>query len=322
MSSRLCVAVLFGGASHEAEVSRVSAREVGAALASRGYEVHPLEADTGLAAALLALRPDVVFPALHGAPGEDGTVQGLLEMLGLPYVGSGVEASAYAMNKVIAKYAFRAAGLPVAREVVIDPHEAPAQAIERIVGTLGDAVAVKPATQGSGLGVTLVRNANQLDAALQLARSFGQRVLVEEFVKGSEITVAVLDRHGENAHALPVVEIRTPENTWYDYEHRYTAGKSEHLVPAPLPAAASSELQRIAVAAHRALGCRDLSRADFVYSESKGAVLLEVNTLPGMTPTSLFPDAARAVGIDFATLMDSLVASALARAGIGLTAKG
>ena len=314
MSAGRRIAVLFGGKSQEAEVSKVSAREVAAALASKGHSVSLIPADASVVAALVRERPDVVFPALHGSPGEDGTVQGMLEMMGLPYVGSGVEASAFAMNKIIAKLGFRAAGLPLARQLVFTARDEVAQSCAAIVEQLGAAVAVKPATQGSAIGVTLVRNANQLPGALQLAQSFGGSVLVEEFIVGREITVAVLDCFGHAPRLLPVVEIRTPKDTWYDYEHRYTAGESDHLIPAPVSDEATQALQRIALDAHRVLGCRDLSRADFVYNESVGPILLEVNTLPGMTPTSLFPDAARAVGISFADLMDALIESALARA--------
>ncbi len=311
------IAVLFGGKSHEAEVSKVSAREVAAALTSKGHHVSLIPADAGVVAALMQERPEVVFPALHGSPGEDGTVQGMLEMMGLPYVGSGVEASAFAMNKIIAKLAFSSAGLPLARQLVFSAQDDVSQSCAVITEQLGQAVAVKPATQGSAIGVTLVRNANQLPAALQLAQSFGGSVLVEEFIVGRELTVAVLDLFGQAPQVLPVVEIRTPTDTWYDYKHRYTAGESDHLIPAPVSDEATQALQRIALGAHRTLGCRDLSRADFVYSESTGPILLELNTLPGMTPTSLYPDAARAVGIGFAELMDSLIESALARAKSG-----
>ena len=317
MSAGRRIAVLFGGKSQEAEVSKVSAHEVAEALTSKGHRVRLIPADAGVVAALLQERPDVVFPALHGSPGEDGTVQGMLEMMGLPYVGSGVEASAFAMNKIIAKLAFRSAGLPLARQLVFNAQDDVTQSCATITEQLGQAVAVKPATQGSAIGVTLVRNANQLPSALQLAQSFGASVLVEEFIVGREITVAVLDLFGQSPQVLPVVEIRTPTDTWYDYKHRYTAGESDHLIPAPVTDEATQALQRIALDAHRALGCRDLSRADFVYSEASGPILLEVNTLPGMTPTSLYPDAARSVGIGFAELMHSLIESALARAKFG-----
>ena len=314
MSARQRIAVLFGGASNEAEVSKVSAAGVAAALTAQGHDVHSVPADRNLAQRLAQLAPDVVFPALHGPPGEDGTVQGLLEMMELPYVGSGVEASAFAMNKIIAKAAFRLAALPVADEVVVrartqDVHAACAD----IGAALGERVAVKPSRQGSALGVTLVRNANELPAALTLALSFGGDVLVERFITGREITVAVLDLFATPARALPVIEIRTAKGTWYDYHNRYTAGASEHLIPAPLPVEITAQLTRIALDAHFALGCRDLSRADFVLDEALAPVLLEVNTLPGMTPTSLFPDAANAVGITFEMLMQQLIDSALAR---------
>lgn len=315
MPARCRIAVLFGGASKEAAVSEVSATGVATALANLGHDVTRVPADRHLARRLGELAPEVVFPALHGPPGEDGTVQGLLEMMELPYVGSGVEASAFAMNKIIAKHAFRMAHLPVADEVVVradtsDIHQAAAH----IDAILGSQVAVKPNRQGSALGVTLVRNANELPAALILALSFGGDVLIEKFITGREVTVAVLDLHGSTARALPVIEIRTAASTWYDYEHRYTAGASEHLIPAPIPENVAQQLASIAIRAHIALGCRDLSRADFVLSDAMSPVLLEVNTLPGMTPTSLFPDAAHAVGISFENLMQQLIDSALARA--------
>ena len=315
MSARRRIAVLYGGASNEAAVSEVSARGVAEALASQGHEVHSIPADRDLARRLGELSPDVVFPALHGPPGEDGTVQGLLEMLEIPYVGSGVEASAFAMNKIIAKHAFRMAGLPVAEEVIVRAGKQDVQqACAHIEATLGARVAVKPNRQGSALGVTLVRTAAELPAALTLALSYGGDVLIEEFITGREITVAVLDLCGASAYALPVIEIQTAKGAWYDYHNRYTAGAAVHLVPAPLPAAVSQRLMDIAVAAHLALGCRDLSRADFVLSEALAPVLLEVNTLPGMTPTSLYPDAANAVGISFPMLMQNLIESALQRA--------
>lgn len=315
MTLRRRIVVLHGGASNEAAVSEVSAKGVVAALQSQGHDVVSVVADQDLARRLLELSPEVVFPALHGPPGEDGTVQGLLEMLEIPYVGSGVEASAFAMNKIIAKHAFRAAGLPVADDIVVGAGSSDIYAAcAQIVDTLGPRVAVKPNRQGSALGVTLVKNANELPTALVLALSFGGDVLIEKFITGREITVAVLDLHGTAAYALPVVEIRTAPDAWYDYHNRYTAGASEHLIPAPLPERVAAQLATIALRAHHALGCRDLSRADFVLSDALQPVLLEVNTLPGMTPTSLYPDAARSVGISFAALMQQLIDSALARA--------
>jgi D-alanine-D-alanine ligase len=308
------IAVLQGGPSAEADVSRVSGREVTAGLMRAGHRAEPVELDALTARRLLEQRPDVVFPALHGPPGEDGTVQGFLEILGLPYVGSDVHGSAVAMDKNIAKQVFRRAGLPVAPDVLIAAGADPKAAAATAHAELGERVVIKPLRQGSALGVTPVGRKAELGDAIGRALRFGHGVLVEPFVTGREITVGVLDLHGEVPRALPVIEIRTAADEWYDFENRYTQGKSEHLVPAPLPEAVSRRLGEIAVAAHRALGLRDLSRADFIVSDAGEIVLLEVNTLPGMTPTSLYPDAAAAVGMDFARLVDALVRSAHQRA--------
>ncbi|MEZ5560383.1 MAG: D-alanine--D-alanine ligase [Pseudomonadales bacterium] len=309
------VAVLQGGPSAEAEVSRSSAAGVARALAEKGHAVDLVELDAGCARRLLALDPDVVFPALHGPPGEDGTVQGFLEILGLPYVGSGVHGSATAMDKSLAKAVFRRWQLPVAPEVVIDSGTPAVEAEQRIRAELGAQVVIKPLAQGSAIGVTRLANGGELAGPLAAALGYGSGVLVEPFIFGHEITAGVLDLHGTEARALPVIEIRTAGGEWYDYANRYTVGKSEHLLPAPLPQPVLDEIQRIALSAHRALGLRDLSRADFIVTDDHRIVLLEVNTLPGMTPTSLYPDAAAAIGLPFPELVSALVLSARRRAG-------
>ncbi len=309
------VTVLMGGPSAEASVSRTSARGVAAALETAGHRATLLELDADTAKRLLELAPDVVFPALHGPPGEDGTVQGFLEILALPYVGSGVHGSAAAMDKAIAKSVFARNGLPIAEDLVFPAGVDPARAETEILGRFGDRVVIKPLCQGSAIGVTPVANGGDLTAPLRTALNLGGGVLVEPYVLGREITVGVLDLHGREPVALPVIEIRTPEDEWYDYENRYAAGGSEHIIPAPLPADVTDKLQQVALAAHVALGLQDLSRADFIVTDDDRIVLLEVNTLPGMTPTSLFPDGARAMGIEFPELVDILVRSALERAG-------
>jgi len=306
------VVILQGGPSPEAEVSRSSAAALEQALTGLARRLTRLEVDRDLAANLLALTPDVVFPALHGPPGEDGTVQGLLDLLGLPYVGSGVAASVTAMDKTLAKHGFRAAGLPVARDVVVPQGTAPAAAAARVQSILGTEVVVKPSQQGSALGVTLVASPEALEAALELALGFGDAVLVEERLAGRELTAAVYAPAQQEAMVLPLIEIVTPGQSWYDFEHRYAPGASEHLVPAPVSEAEANAMKHIALTAHRCLGCRDLTRADLILTED-GPVLLEVNTLPGMTPTSLYPDAARAAGLSFPQLARSLVQSALSR---------
>ena len=311
MTAGLTVAVLAGGDSPEAEISRSSAAGVAAALKKRGHRPHTVEAGADLTQELLALRPDVVFPMLHGPPGEDGTVQGLLAMLGFPFVGSDVQGCAVAMDKHVAKALFRAEGLPVAEDVLVPADAEPEAAARAVQAALGDRVAIKPRRQGSALGLTPLPNGGDLVAPLRAALAFGDGVLVERFTPGREITVGVLHEHGQPAVALPVIEIAVAEGEWYDYRNRYTPGRSEHRAPA-LPAAQLADLQALAVRAHHCLGLRDLSRADFIVGDA--ICLLEVNTIPGMTPTSLYPDACRTHGIDFEELADRLVRSAERRA--------
>ena len=307
------VAVLMGGPSAEAEVSRTSAREVAAALERAGHTTERVELDESAADRLRTLSPDVVFPALHGPPGEDGTVQGFLEILGLKYVGSDVHGSAVAMDKAIAKSVFGRAGLPVADDLLFAPDTDVITAEAEILEALGDRVVIKPLSQGSAIGVTPIANGGDLKEGLAAALALGDGILVEPYVLGREITVGVLDLHGQEAKPFPVIEIRTASDEWYDFKNRYAEGGSEHVIPAPMSDALTAELQSIAVSAHKALGLRDLSRADFIVTDADEIVLLEVNTLPGMTPTSLYPDGARAIGLSFEELVDALVRSALSR---------
>lgn len=305
------IAVVCGGRSAEAEVSRVSARGVFEALRRSYDDVRLLEFDEAIGLALREAAAEVVFPVLHGPPGEDGTFQGFLEILGMPYVGSGVAASACAMDKIVAKQIFRAYNLPVAPDAIAHRGESPAAAARRAHAVLGTEVVVKPARQGSAIGVRFASDPAATEEALAAALVLDERAVVEKRIRGREITVAILER--PEPEALPVIEIRTPAGSWYDYEHRYTPGLSEHIVPAPLAPAQYARTQELAVAAHRALGCRDLSRVDLVVPEDGEPVLLEVNTLPGMTPTSLYPDAARADGLSFEELVAYLVERAASR---------
>ena len=307
----LKIAVINGGDSAEAEVSRSSARGVIAALKENFSLVSSIELDANIASRLSTFSPDVVFPILHGPPGEDGTLQGFLEILGYPYVGSDVHSSALAMDKIAAKQVFREADLPVADQCVIRRDAAITDCVARITGQLGESVVVKPASQGSAIGVTLIDNVNELHDALVAAFQYDHRLLIEERIRGRAITVGVINTV-DGTQPFPVIEITTPEGSWYDFEHRYTEGWSEHIMPADLPQQMTEELQRIAVAAHQSLGCRDLSRADFVVTD-KDIYLLEVNTLPGMTPTSLYPDGAKGYGLDFPDLCKCLVLRAANR---------
>ena len=308
------VAVLAGGNSAEASVSRSSAAGVAHALESCDHDVTVVEVDDALVGTLREMAPDVVFPVLHGPPGEDGTIQGLLTMLGLPFVGSDVRGCAVAMDKHVAKALFRAADLPVADDLFIEAGTPVATAKSRILAVFGSphpGVVVKPLRQGSALGVTPLSAGEPLAESLREALAFGDGVLVERYMAGREITVGVLDEHGREPIPLPVTEVVVAAGEWYDFVNRYTPGKSEHIIPPDLPAPTLRTLQDMALRAHRCLGLRDLSRADFVVGDD--VCLLEVNNLPGMTPTSLYPDACAAIGIDFGQLADRLVRSALRR---------
>jgi D-alanine-D-alanine ligase len=294
----------MGGWSPEREVSLSSGAECAKALIDRGYRVRTIDVGRDLPALLRALepRPDLIFNALHGVGGEDGTIQGVFEMLGIRYTHSGVRASAVAMHKPTAKQILVHAGLPVASGMVVsreaameaDPMPAP--------------FVVKPTDQGSSIGVRIVRindNSWRDDVA---GWNFGEELLVEPFVGDRELTVAVM---GERA--LGVCEI-IPRGSFYDYTAKYAPGGSDHVIPAPIPAADYAAALDIALRAHRALGCRGISRADFRYQTSgaDGArlFLLEINTQPGMTPTSLVPDIARHAGIEFPALVRWMVENA------------
>jgi D-alanine-D-alanine ligase len=298
------VAVLMGGWSPEREVSLLSGRECAKALADRGYGVRVIDVGRDLPTLLRALEPcpDVIFNALHGIGGEDGAIQGVFEMLRIPYTHSGVLASSVAMHKPTAKSIFRAAGLPVVDGVVAGLEEL------ALCDPMPAPFVVKPTNQGSSVGVRIVRVSDNSWREEVTAWCFGDEVLVERFVPGRELTVAVMEDR-----ALGVCEI-VPHGSFYDYTAKYAVGGSDHLTPAPIPAEIYERALDIALRAHRALGCRGVSRADLRYDdtvEGSGELyLLEVNTQPGMTPTSLVPDIARHVGIEFDELVAWMVENA------------
>jgi D-alanine-D-alanine ligase len=306
---KLSVAVIQGGPSTEAEVSRASAAGVATALAEAGHAVVRLELDGFLAESLRTGGYDVAFPAVHGAVGEDGALQGLLEVLGLPYVGSDVLASALAMHKRIARVLFERAGLPIARGADVARGDALASA-ERVRREVGARLVVKPSAHGSAIGVTrLEADATNADVAraLEAVWAIDDHAIVEHFARGREVTCGILDMG--RPQALPPTEVLAPHDAFYTYEARYAPGRSVHACPADLPAEVAASVQRIAILAHAALGCRDLSRVDFVVGD-EGApaeiTLLEINTLPGMTRMSLYPEAAAAFGIPMPRLCASL----------------
>ena len=239
----LKIAVIAGGLSPEASVSRSSAREVAKALRATHTEVVELELDATLTSCITKLSPDVIFPVLHGPPGEDGTVQGYLEILGFPYVGSDVHGSAVGMDKNVSKSIFRETNLPVLDDLIFRPDADINDSISMIENKFGSSVVIKPSRQGSAIGITLLPNGGDLRKSIMEAIRFGDEVLVEPFTAGKEITVGILDLEGEQPLAWPVIEIRPPADEWYDFENRYTPGKSEHVVPAQLPDNLNQELQ-------------------------------------------------------------------------------
>jgi D-alanine-D-alanine ligase len=299
MSSRAApnVAVLMGGLSAEREVSLSSGRECAAALREAGFAVVEVDCGHDLPARLADLRPDVCFNALHGRWGEDGCVQGLLEWLRLPYTHSGVLASALAMDKARTKEIYAAAGLPVVPSLIV-PRESVAAG-----HVMAPPYVVKPNAEGSSVGIYIVREGSN---APRLAESMPAEVMVETYVPGRELTVTVMgDR------ALGVTDILT--DGWYDYEAKYSPGGSRHVLPADLPPGITSACLDYALRAHRALGCRGLSRTDFRWDEGRGIdglILLETNTQPGMTPTSLAPEQAAHAGIGFPDLCRWIVEDA------------
>ena len=300
MSSRAAprVCVLYGGPSAEREVSISSARECAPALRAAGYDVVELDAGPDLATQLAALAPDVVFNALHGRWGEDGCVQGMLEWLRIPYTHSGVLASALAMDKARSKAAFAAAGLPVVPSVIVpktqamDTHQLPTPYV------------IKPNSEGSSVGVYLV--ADGANRPPTLGPEMPELVMVEAYAPGREMTTTVMgDR------ALTVTDILT--DGWYDYDAKYKPGGSRHVIPAEIPAEIHAACLDYAVRAHRALGCRGVTRTDFRWDESRGLaglILLELNTQPGLTPTSLAPEQAAHCGLSFPEFCDWMIKDA------------
>ena len=291
------VAVLMGGPSAEREVSLSSGRECANALRVAGYDVVELDAGPDLAARLIEIKPASVFNALHGRWGEDGCVQGVLEWLRIPYSHSGVLASALAMDKARAKAAFAAAGLPIVASKLASRDDVSAAHV------MAPPYVVKPNNEGSSVGVYIVRQGSN---APRLADTMPDVVMVEAYAPGRELTVAVMgDR------ALAVTDIIT--DGWYDYDAKYKTGGSRHEIPANLPAEITSACLDYALRAHRALGCRGMSRTDFRWDEVlglKGLILLETNTQPGMTPTSLAPEQAAFCGVSFPQLCDWIVKDA------------
>jgi D-alanine-D-alanine ligase len=317
------VAVLKGGRSLERAVSLRSGAHVQDALARLGHDVIALDAGEELVAELLAAKPDVAFIALHGRDGEDGALQGLLDAIGLPYTGSGAAACMRSTNKVLAKHLMREAGIPT------PPFHALTESAVRELGAgatmasvqadLGLPVVVKPAIGGSALGVKFARTAEELPAAMVGAFSYDASVLIERYIAGRDLAVSVLHEPGEEGagaglQALPVVEAVPRGESFYDYESRYEIGMTTFLCPAELPPEVTVRAQELALAVCRVLGCEGAARVDLMLEPDSGELwVLEANVVPGMTETSLLPQAADAAGIDFDRLVERILGGARRR---------
>lgn len=294
------IGVLMGGLSAEREVSLKSGAAVHKALLARGYNAVAIDVGRDLAERLTEEKIEVAFISLHGRYGEDGAVQGLLELAGVPYTGSGVLASALAMDKVFAKKIFAASGLTITPYVVFRKGDTPS--VSSLPFVLP--VVVKPSREGSSVGVSIVKSAEDFSGAIAEAFSHDGEILVEKYIKGREIQVGILDEKGIGA-----IEI-VPKNEFYDFEAKYTDGMATHIMPAELPKDQYGDLLKLGERAHAALGCSGYSRVDFIVTSEKDAYLLEVNTLPGMTALSLLPEIAQHTGICFEELVERILQSA------------
>lgn len=287
------VAVLYGGRSNEAEISRRTGRAVLNGFKNLGCDAVGVEADSHFIQKLKSARIGFCFIALHGKFGEDGAVQGLLEMMKIPYAGSGILSSALSMDKIVTKVLLKHRGIPTAPFEEIAP--------ESRGVSLKLPYVVKPSDSGSAIGVTIVRKPGELKAALAAARKHSNRILAEKFIEGVEVTAPVL---GEKV--LPIIEI-VPKGKFYDFKSKYVKGMSTHLIPARISAAAEAKVKRYALETHRALGSRAFSRIDFIIDKKNQPWVLELNSIPGMTETSLFPESAKVAGHTFESMLLEMV---------------
>jgi D-alanine-D-alanine ligase len=307
-AARAKIVVVMGGDSAEREISIQSGSEVLRALQSLGYDARSIDYDDRFVDAMRQLKPNVVFIALHGPGGEDGHVQALLEYLSIPYTGSGLEAAALSMDKHLTKKLLAAEGLPTP---AWDLFDLGGGTLPLLPGSLDLPLVIKPRFEGSAVGVTIVRTHEEWTSAmLEVSKNYSQ-ILAEEYIEGREFTSAVL---GEEA--LPIVEIVANRDGFYSYNAKYEPGGSTHIVPAKIDEDLAARMQMLALSAHRLLGLRDYSRTDFIVSRERRPYLLEINSLPGLTPVSLVPDACAAVGISFEALIERLIGYALARADL------
>ncbi|MFN3698826.1 MAG: D-alanine--D-alanine ligase [Dictyoglomus sp.] len=306
------IGVLIGTKSSETEIAFKTARNIINAIKIKGYSYIDIPIDENIVEKLKNEKIDVAIIAAHGKYGEDGTIQGLLELIGIPYVGSGVLASALALNKIMAKKIFSFHNIPTPKWKELSKKELETKDLEDILKDLANLKKpwiVKPATQGSTIGLSVVKEEKELQKALENAFQYDEHIVIEEFIQGLEITAGIYDI--EKPICLPLIEI-IPKTGFYDYKTKYTPGLSDHIIPARLPKEIYKKAQGLGILAHQALGCRHLSRVDMIVEKRTNNIyVLEVNTIPGMTETSLYPEAAKAFGIEFPDLIDSFIKAAL-----------
>ena len=305
---RLRLALITGGWSREREISLLGGKDIFQALDQEKYEVARFDPSSDMEKIFeYAQRIDLALLLLHGKYGEDGCIQGLLEILGIPYVGSGVLASAMAANKRVAKAIFRSQGIPVARDIIIE--KGSPFSLKDIIKKLGNKTVVKPLEEGSSLGMSVCENEKEIEAGIRKAFDHGNAIMIEEYIKGREITCGVLGTH--TLEALPIVEIIPKEQyKFFDYEAKYKTGAADEICPAPIDRETEEKAKNYAIKAHKALGCQVWSRTDMIIL-GEDIFVLETNTIPGMTPNSLFPLAARAAGMSFPDLLERLIALSL-----------
>lgn len=307
MNKSIRILVVCGGISTEREVSLRSGKAIFDALVRKGYSNTELfDLTKNNLDQIVSKKPDIVFLGLHGKGGEDGTIQGYLELAGIPYTGPGVASSAVCMDKIFTKRVLENAGLPTAKFMVYRKEECGniSEVIDELVDRIGLPMVLKSPCQGSSIGVVMVKDKVELPAAIEEVFKYGDHLLAEQFIKGTEITLPIMGN--EALETLPIIEI-TSEREFYDYTAKYTSGLCHHIIPANIDKATEKEVIEIGIKAYKELHCCGLSRVDFIVDINKGPMIIEVNTLPGMTDMSLFPDAARYVGVSYEELVEKIL---------------
>ncbi len=303
------ILVIMGGTSSERDISLMSGEAVYDALADLNYNVKKFILDKDNAFEIAGEKPDLCVIMLHGKGGEDGAIQGMLELMNIPYTGSGLAASANCMNKILTKKLISLENIPTPEYAILKKDEDVIPFVESMLSNFDFPLVVKAPCQGSSVGVEIVKSKSELISAIENNINYDDEILIERFIKGTELTVPVM-QDGNRCIALPIVEI-VSENTFYDFESKYTAGMSHHIIPARIPEAAAERIEKYAISAYKAVGCKGVARIDFFIDENNNPYVIEINTIPGMTKTSLVPDSAAAAGISFGNLVEKIIAQSL-----------